>query len=61
MQLSSILLHISNLRNGTFVIFLNVIESEPQALGKSVVVITGSPSPCPFHPGSVEIKKGLLG
>ena len=29
MQLSLILLHISNLRNATFVIFLNVIESEP--------------------------------
>ena len=60
MQLSSVLLHISSLRNATFVIFLNVIESEPQALGKSVVVITGSPSPYPLHPGQWRSRKAYL-
>ena len=61
MQLSSILLHISSLRDATIVIFLNVIESDAQALRKSVVVIAGSPSPYPLHPGPAEIKEVSLG
>lgn len=61
MQLSSILLHISSLRDATIVIFLNAIESDAQALRKSAVVIAGSASPYPLHPGPVEIKEVSLG
>ena len=61
MQLLSILLHISSLRDATIVIFLNAIESDAQALRKSAVVIAGSASPYPLHPGPVEIKEVSLG